>query len=217
VKRQNLLLLAFCLASLALPQGTERWSIKTSVAKGSKLSHPKFVPLKDLLQFANPPDVKAHDKRYQDARIPAFENPAGLKEGDMVATEGYLVLVALDKGDDDYHIQIRENPTTAAATDCMIVEVPLGAETHVKSKSLRSKFQMLRQWLRDELKPSSGEFSSNGSVMQHPTYVRVSGQLFFDFSHHPHPEARGKKGMKAVTSWELHPVYKIAFVPPPAG
>ena len=87
--------------------------------------------------------------------------------------------------------------------------------THVQSPQLRVKFQALRKWMRDKLKPSGGEFSPSGSVLTHPAYVRVAGQLFFDVSHHPHPEARGKKKMKAVTSWELHPVYRIRFASPP--
>ena len=79
--------------------------------------------------------------------------------GRMIRVPRVIVLVAYDKGDDDYHIQIRENPTTAPGTDCMIVEIPLGMPTHVQSPQLRVKFQALRKWMRDKLKPSGGEFS----------------------------------------------------------
>ena len=57
--------IAAFLATLASSQGVERWSIKTSVPAGSDLFHPRFVALKDLMSFAVPPGVVAHDPRYQ--------------------------------------------------------------------------------------------------------------------------------------------------------
>jgi hypothetical protein len=56
--------------------------------------------------------------------------------------------------------------------------------------------------------------SVSGSVMQHPVYVTVTGILFFDDAH-VGDQPRGKKGMKAATLWELHPVTAIAFAPQP--
>ena len=56
--------------------------------------------------------------------------------------------------------------------------------------------------------------SVSGSVMQHPVYVTVTGILFYDDSH-VGDAPRGKKGMKAATLWELHPVTAIAFAPKP--
>jgi hypothetical protein len=50
--------------------------------------------------------------------------------------------------------------------------------------------------------------------MQHPVYVTVTGILFYDDSH-VGDAPRGKKGMKAATLWELHPVTAIAFAPAP--
>jgi len=42
----------------------------------------------------------------------------------------------------------------------------------------------------------------------------MTGQLFFDDSH-VGDAPRGKKGMKAATFWELHPVTAISFAPVP--
>ena len=49
--------------------------------------------------------------------------------------------------------------------------------------------------------------------MQRPPFVRVAGQLFYDDAHVGTPP-RGKKGCKAETLWEIHPVTDIGFATP---
>src|ERR1041385_5502854 len=61
--------------SLANPKpGSEkaRWPIKTSLAPNAKLTSPTVIPLKKLLTFDDPPDVKKKDKRYQHTLIPHY-------------------------------------------------------------------------------------------------------------------------------------------------
>ena len=43
--------------------------------------------------------------QFQAARIPKFDNPLGVAEGDILSTVGWLHLVAAE-ADGDYHIQI---------------------------------------------------------------------------------------------------------------
>jgi len=62
--------------------------------------------LDKLLALGEPPAAKEDDPRYQDLRIPKFDNPLGVKEGDLVTTAGWLYLVATEKDDCDYHIQV---------------------------------------------------------------------------------------------------------------
>jgi hypothetical protein len=54
----------------------------------------------------------------------------------------------------------------------------------------------------------------SGNVMKHEVYVFVTGQLFYDDAH-VGDRPRGKKGMKAATLWEIHPIEAMSFAPPP--
>jgi hypothetical protein len=187
--------------------GVERWPIKTSVVANAPR---KAVPLTTLLALEDVPGVHRSDERFQAARIKDFDNPARLEEGDIVTTTGWLHLVA-GEGDGDYHIQISASPGNG--NHCLIVEVPLDNPRFVASAALRQQAAAVRGWIRSKLLRGQ-EPSENGSVMMHPTFVRVTGQLFYDDAH-VGDEPRGKKGMKAATLWELHPVTSIAFAPVP--
>ena len=50
--------------------------------------------------------------------------------------------------------------------------------------------------------------------MNHPPYVTVTGQLFYDDYSVGLPP-RGKRNMQAATLWEIHPVTDIVFAPLP--
>jgi hypothetical protein len=54
------------------------------------------------------------------------------------------------------------------------------------------------------------EPGKKGNRLDHPVYVTIKGQLFFD-APHLKGEPRGRRGMKSYTPWELHPVYSIKF------
>ena len=194
-------------AAKEIKPGVERWPIKTSVPANAVQ---RKVPLSELLKFPDPPDVRHNDARYQAPRIPPFDNPLGLKEGDAISTNGWLHLVA-GESDGDYHIQVSDSPTSG--DHCIVVEVPSGDPAFVKSAALQLKVERVRAFIRDKLLRGK-EPSSAGSVMQHPVYVTIVGQLFYDDAHVGDPP-RGKKGMHAANLWELHPVTDIAFAPPP--
>src|SRR5437867_9195400 len=71
------------------PDTAVRWPIKTSLPSGTSLSHSKAIPYADLVKLDDPPGVTNRDHRYQDARIPAFPNTHGLKEGEIVTVTGW--------------------------------------------------------------------------------------------------------------------------------
>jgi hypothetical protein len=196
-------------ASGAWCQGKERWPIKTSVPDGTDFGHAASVALGDLLALPDAPGVTHDDPRYQSARIPGKAGDA-FPEGKLVVTTGWLNLVA-GESDGDYHIQISADG--ASGDHCLIVEVPNPDPKFTASEDLRPKFQAVRDLIKAKMLAGK-EPSPSGSVMQHPVYVTVSGILFYDDSHVGDPP-RGKKGMKAATLWELHPVTAIAFAPPP--
>jgi hypothetical protein len=189
--------------------GTERWPVKTSVPQGTDLNKPTTVPLSELLAMGQASGVTKDDKRYQSERIPG---KAGDKypEGKVIQTTGWLHLVA-GETDGDYHIQISGSPTDGS--NCLIVEVPNSDPEFTKEADLRAKFDAVRTFIKTKMLAGKDP-SPDGSVMQHPVFVTVTGIMFYDDSHVGDPP-RGKRGMKAATLWELHPVISIVFAPKP--
>ena len=201
--------LFFAVSCTLLGQGVERWPVKTSVPAGANLAKSTTVPLADLLALKDADGVLHNDKRYQSERIPA---KAGDKypEGKVVSTTGWLHLVA-GETDGDYHIQISNSATSG--DPCLIVEVPNPDPKFTATAELQPKFQAVRDLIKTKMLAGKDP-SVSGSVMQHPVYVTVTGIVFYDDSHVGDPP-RGKKGMKAATLWELHPVTGIAFAKKP--
>ena len=193
----------------AYAQGTERWSIKTSVPDGTNFSKATEAALLDLLALPNAPEVTHNDPRYQSARIPAKAGDQ-FPEGKLITTTGWLHLVA-GETDGDYHIQI--SGSAATGDQCLIVEVPNPDPKFTASADLQPKFAAVRDLIKTKMLAGKDP-SVGGSVLQHPVYVTVSGILFYDDSHVGDPP-RGKKGMHAATLWELHPVTAITFAPKP--
>ena len=73
------LLLPFASASAGETHpGVKRWAVKTS-APAQTQQH--TVELRDLLALLDVPGVTKNDRRYDEQRIPIFDNPLGLQEG----------------------------------------------------------------------------------------------------------------------------------------
>src|SRR5260370_18973312 len=138
-----------------------------------------------------------------------FTNALDVKEGDILITPGGLD-VGAGENDGDYTIQISDQPDSQAS--CVIVEVPKDDPAFVASALLREHAKTVREFIRSKLLKGQ-EPSPRGSVMQHPPFVEVTGQLFYDDAHVGDPP-RGKKGCKAPTLWELHPVTALSFMTP---
>ena len=167
-----------------------------------------LVDLIDAAKLPDAPGATKNDAQFQAARIPKFENPLGVAEGDILSTVGWLHLVAAE-ADGDYHIQISPTHDDDQGTDFLIVEVPTAAPEFVADASLRPRLEAVRSLIRERMLQGR-EPSTRGSVLTHPACVEVAGQLFYDDAH-VGDQPRGKRGMKAATLWELHPVTHIAF------
>ena len=204
------LLVATPAAPRTLKPGVERWPIKTSVPAGANLSHPRKAALVKVLALQDVAGVKKNDARYQEARIPDATD--GLKEGQILSTKGWVWLVALED-DGDYHIQVSDSPTSG--NHCLIVEVPKDDPAFESDPTLREKAATVRKVVRLRLLHDvNREPSESGNLMQHPPYMTVVGQLFYDDSH-VGDQPRGKKQMKASTLWEIHPITALTFAPAP--
>ena len=146
-------LLWFAFGTLAFEPGKARWSIKTSVPDGADLDHPTRVDLGDLIdadKLPEAPGVTNKDARFQDARIPKFDNPLGVAEGDILSTVGWLHLVAAED-DGDYHIQISPTHEDDQGTDFLIVEVPTPETEFVADTSLHPRLEAVRSLIRERM------------------------------------------------------------------
>jgi hypothetical protein len=195
--------------NLHLEPGVERWAIKTSL-----INHPqkKKVPIGQLLALPNP--VDQGDSKYDSVRIPLAVGPDHLQEGDIVTTTAWLHLVALEDDskthrDGDYHIQIRSS--SEWKDSCLVVEVPFSE--FVSDPSLAKQCGAVHQFIKDRLL-NGKEPGTRGNMLEHPVYVTITGQLFFDLPH-VKGNPRGKRGMKSYTPWEIHPITAIKFAPKP--
>jgi len=195
-----------------------RWAIKTSLPANADLTDPKTIALDDLLALGEPkvagpePTVKKEDPRFTEKRIPPFPNPLNLAEGDIISVTGWLWIVGAEP-DGDYQIQISNSPVSG--DHCLIVGVPNPDPAFVTSPIVREHAEQVRAFIRQRLlrgqEPSTSEY---GNLMNHPPYVTVTGQLFYDDYYVGSP-SRGKRNMQAATLWEIHPVTDIAFAPLP--
>jgi len=213
-KRIVLVTLVVLIASLLLAQqaikpGVRRWPIKTGLPAHTNKT-PKTIDYATFASLGNMPGVTKNDKRYQSARIAGNIDNSKYKEGDIVAVKGYMHLVALEP-DGDYHIQVNDNATDGK--ECIIVEIPNPDKEFVSDDSVREIVAVPREFVTAKLLKGN-PVRSSGNIMQHPPYVRIVGQLFYDDSH-VGDAPRGKKGMKATTLWEVHPVTAMAFAPKP--
>ena len=189
--------------------GKARWAITSSVTPAYMKASAKSVALGDLVALGNATGVTKDDQHFKTTRIPAA-TASGLKEGDKISTAGFFRLVATEGNDCEYHMQLSVGSSDTAV---MIVEVAKDDAASIADPALRALVTQVRDFVRTKL-VAGKEPSGTGNLMQHPVYVRVTGQLFFDDFHIGSPP-RGKKGMKSPTLWELHPVTAIAFAPKP--
>jgi hypothetical protein len=192
----------------AVQPGVERWPIKTSLSAQADVTHPKVVGFIDLLGLEDAPGVTKNDARFQSALIPGFDNPLKLKEGDIVSVSGWLHLVA-GESDGDFHIQM--SGSQSSGNRCLIVESPKPDPAFVSDPTVTALSTKVRKFIMDKV--LLGQTPSSSGTVVEPVYVTVSGQLFYDDSH-VGDAPRGKKGMKAATLWELHPLTDIKLATP---
>ena len=198
--------------------GKERWTIKTSVKEHAKR---RSLSLREILDLENP--ISKQADASDSARITNAVGTKKLREGDMITTEGWMKLVALEKtgsakSDGDYHIQLRVSQ--AWGDTCLIVEVPW--EKFVTDDSVSAWCARVREFIRSKILKKQKNPSTGGNVID-SAYVAVKGQLFFDASHLNNDgttQQRGKKDgqsteMHSYTCWEIHPVVSIWFAKKP--
>lgn len=205
-KRRALLLIVIFISLSGFsgkPKTHERWGIKTSYAEPTE--NPQTVDIKVLMHLKAPAKKLHLDvNNFYDKLIPGTYG--GFKEGAFIKTTGWLRLAAYSIDDDDYHLQISSSRTNTKS--CAIIEIPDPA--NAKNYTVKSRWKQGRAFI-DSLLGGKTPPKEPKHLMSKPVQVEVTGQLFYDLSH-TDPGSRGKAGMKATSSWEIHPVWTIHTV-----
>ena len=206
-----------CALPISLAPGSikARWSIKTSLPSNTDLSKPAGVlALPDFLALA--PAADHMSTQFESALFP---KTAGAKfaDGDIVQTTGFVRLVA-GEPDGDFHIQLTE--TNDTFDNSLVVEVPKDDPAFVRDATVSAAAKTVRDFVTTQLK--TGDPTGRVVHIVGPAYVQVTGQLFFDAEHQAAMAKnvfRGKsidgKQLPSKTSWEIHPIVKMAFAPKP--
>jgi len=203
---------------LAPGAAVSRWSIKTSLPDGTDLTKPGIlIGLDAFLQLA--PAAEDRTPAFQDKRYPKVAG-APASEGDIVRTQGYVRLVA-QENDGDFHIQLTTQPGNF--DDCLVVEVPMADQQFVaNSPSVLTAAKAVRDFVTAKLLAGVTPKPGAVHVMAGQAYVEVSGQLFFDSEHQAamskgtfRGKSIGGKQLPSKTSWEIHAITGMKFVPKP--
>ena len=192
--------------------GSDRWTVKTSVAVSAPFTTIRPIEM-NLLETLIPPVITSPKAAFENAWIPS--ELEGLKEGQIVTTTGYVHYVQYKSDDSDYHIQMNNKPTNELQDldPCVVVEVPHPMATN--DADLSQKFAMVRKFLRDNCFGGKAPKGKVDKVVK----VQITGQLFFDVFHYFHNpnDLGGGRGsqlgtglpMHATTDWEIHPIIDI--------
>lgn len=190
-------------------QGVDgRSSIKSSVPPGADLTRAKTLSISDLVSLPEPPGVQKNDPRYEKMRIPAFTNPLGVKEGDIVKVSGWVHLVRL-MGDGDYNL--RFSPSADSADRYIVAEIP---DQDDVPQQFRPTIKAARDFVQSKLLGAKAP-SRQGTTLPNPAYVEITGQLFFNDVNVGNPPAPDAQGTKRGSNWEIHPGLALALSPNP--
>lgn len=186
--------------------GETRVAVKSELAAGVDPMRSRTVTFSELVSMPEPPGVTQNDRRYEKARIPAFPNPLGLKEGDVVTVTGYLHSVTL-MGDGDYNLRISVSKDSA---DSFIVsEIP--DDDDVSNGHLRGMVGAARDFIKKQILQGHDPARTPGTTLSDAPAIELTGQLFFSDRNVGQPIAADAQGLRRATNWQIHPGFDVSF------
>lgn len=186
--------------------GETRVSVKSGLAAGVDPMRSRTVAFSDLVAMPEPPGVTQNDRRYEKARIPAFPNALGLKEGDVVTVTGYLHSVTL-MGDGDYNLRISASKDSA---DSFIVsEIP--DDDDVSNGHLRGMVEAARDFIKKQILQGHDPERAPGTKLPDAPAIMLTGQLFFSDRNVGQPIVADAQGLRRATNWQIHPGFDVSF------
>lgn len=190
-------------------QNETRVAVKTGLPAGVDPMAPRTISLADLVAMPEPPGITANDPRYEKARIPAFSNPLGLKEGDAIIVTAYLHSITL-MGDGDYALHF--SATKDSADNYIISEIP--DDDDVSNKHLRMMVDNARDFIKRQFLQGHDPARTPGTTLADAPAIEITGQLFFN-DRSVGPIAADRQGLHRASNWQLHPGYDISLAQKP--
>jgi hypothetical protein len=201
-----------CKSDKTADGGTEtRDSVKTGLPTGADPNEARSLTFAEFASIPEPPGVVKNDPRYEKQRIPAFPNPLGVKEGDVVRVGGYLQVVTL-MSDGNYNFHF--TATSGSPDNYAVVEIP--DDDDVTDRKLRPLMANARDILKARALSGNDPARTPGTKIAAPLFVEITGQLFFSDNHVGDAPALDSQGLHRATNWQIHPCLKVAFHAPPA-
>jgi hypothetical protein len=171
---------------------------------------PKAVRLTDLLSLEQSPEKANHTSRALTSRMPPASTASDVQTGDLLLLTGWIHRISRAP-DSTYRLQVSPNPR--AATPSLIAVVP-PPDLASGSPAMRAQLQTVRAFITRQLLRQQ-EPSPRGSVIHHPIFVQLTGQLAGPDASLAEP-SRGKGVSDATARWEVRPVVEMRLATPPA-
>jgi hypothetical protein len=181
-------------------KGTARRIAKTTIFGGQ----PQAISLDELL------DELVPTNEMMKGTIPGDANSNRVdKEKRNVTVTGYIYAYRKES-DNDYHVIFGTMPPDGSPARYINTEVsgiPIAGTDENRNalwavrKAFEENFQL------------DGSWHGGYDFPDPPVPVRITGSLFWDTEHEP-PEFVGPDSNKPQTSWEIHPISSIQFLPP---
>jgi hypothetical protein len=180
-----------------------------ALAITSLVGPPKTLRLIDLLALEDPPEGVDHGPGTPTPGVRPGPTASDVHAGDLLRLTGWIHQASRDP-DRTYRLRVSPSREAGAPSLIAVVPHPDGASG---SPAVRTQLQTVRAFITQRLLRQQ-EPSLRGSVMRHPVFVQLIGQLLDPDARLGEPSRR--KGPRGATArWEVHPVLEIRFVPSP--
>jgi hypothetical protein len=168
---------------------------------------PKAVHLIDLLALEDSPERADYGARVPTPGVRPRPTASDVHAGDLLRLTGWIHQASRDP-DRTYRLQV--SPSREAGAPSLIAVVPHPDEAS-GSPAVRAQLQTVRAFITQRLLRQQ-EPSLRASVLRHPVFVQLTGQLSDpDASLGETSQRKGPRG--ATARWEVRPVLEIRFAP----
>ncbi len=175
--------------------GKDRAKAKTSFVNGVKFK--SFTSITSLISFLTKDSEMENKVNRRSLRVVDEKINARL-------TNNIFLYAMKKEGDNDYHVIIGDNKVKNLAT---FLNVEISGVPKSGNVSTKKAIQKVRNFFEKNFVDLCG---SNYAVFStNPIPVTIEGSLFFDIDHKG--GTVGPKGFRPKTSWEIHPISKIAL------
>jgi hypothetical protein len=162
---------------------------------------PKAISVDDLLA----PQGSA---QKADRTPPTLGVTSNLQAGDILHLTGWLHRISRAP-DSTYHLYV--SPSRNAGSQALVAALPPPNRAH-GSPGEQAQLQAARTFVKQKLLRQQ-EPSPQGSIMQRPVFVQLTGQLSVPTAS-PATPSRGKPSQPIPARWEIRPILEVQFATP---